>query len=222
MGQTPLLAHVSKAAVKELAAGGLVRQYRRGTYLFYQGDASDLLFFLWTGRVEVSSVSVTGHRQLLTTLDRPQFFGELGILGEQNRTSTAVALEDCTVWVIDGPRFLAFLGEHFEATRALLRGLAGQIQAHESFVEDLLFLDLKGRVAKRLLQLVSPGLDEPPPDGSVIPSVVTHADLASLCGGSRENVTRILSEFQKRRLVDRDGRRYILKNVAGLRRLALL
>ena len=82
--------------------------------------------------------------------------------------------------------------------------------------------DLKGRVAKRLLQLVSPGLDEPPPDGSVVPSVVTHADLASLCGGSRENVTRILSEFQKRRLVDRDGRRYILTNVAGLRRLALL
>ena len=222
MGQTPLLIHVSKASVKELAAGGLVRQYRRGTYLFYQGDPSDHVFFLWTGRVEVSSVSVTGHRQLLTTLDRPQFFGELGILGEQKRTGTAVALEDCTVWVIDGPRFLEFLGEHFEATRALLRGLVGQIQAHESFVEDLLFLDLKGRVAKRLLQLVSPGLDEPPPDGSVVPSVVTHADLASLCGGSRENVTRILSEFQKRRLVDRDGRRYILTNVAGLRRLALL
>jgi CRP-like cAMP-binding protein len=50
--------------------------------------------------------------------------------------------------------------------------------------------------------------------------VVTHADLASLCGGSRENVTRILSEFQRRGLVERDGRRYVLKNVAGLGRLA--
>jgi CRP-like cAMP-binding protein len=52
--------------------------------------------------------------------------------------------------------------------------------------------------------------------------VVTHADLASLCGGSRENVTRILSEFAKRGLVVRDGRRYVLSNVAGLRRLASL
>jgi CRP-like cAMP-binding protein len=51
---------------------------------------------------------------------------------------------------------------------------------------------------------------------------VTHADLASLCGGSRENVTRILSEFQRRGLVIRDGRRYVLKNVNGLRRLASL
>ena len=85
---------------------------------------------------------------------------------------------------------------------------------------DLLFLDLKGRVAKRLLGLCTPSLDELPDDGSVVPSVVTHADLAALAGGSRENVTRILSELQRRRLVKRDGRRYVLANVQGLRRLA--
>ena len=87
-------------------------------------------------------------------------------------------------------------------------------------MEDLLFLDLKGRVAKRLIQLVAPSLDELPDDGVVLPSVVTHADLASLSGGSRENVTRILSEFQRRGLVTRDEKRYVLKNINGLRRLA--
>jgi CRP-like cAMP-binding protein len=222
MARTPLLASVPSAAVAGLASDGRIRQYRRGTYLFYQGDESDHVFFLWEGRVEVSSISLTGHRQLLTTLEAPQFLGELGVLGDQRRTATAVALEDSTVWVIEGDRFLSFLGKHFEATRALLRGLAGQIQAHESFVEDLLFLDLKGRVAKRLLQLVSPSLEDLPPDGTVVPAVVTHADLASLCGGSRENVTRILSEFGKRGLIKRDGRRYVLRKVAGLRRLAAL
>src|ERR687888_161707 len=91
MAITPVLQGVSAAAVKELATQGTIRQYRRGTYLFYQGDPSDHVFFLWQGRIEVSSVSVTGHRQLLTTLDHPQFFGELGVLSEQRRTSTAVA-----------------------------------------------------------------------------------------------------------------------------------
>jgi CRP/FNR family cyclic AMP-dependent transcriptional regulator len=222
MAATPILEKISRSAVHDLAEAGTIRQYRRGTYLFYQEDDPDNVFFLWKGRIEVSSLSVTGHRQLLTTLDHPQFFGELGVLGEQRRTATAVALEDSMVWVVGGDRFLRFLGDHFEATRALLRGLARQIQAHESFVEDLLFLDLKGRVAKRLLQLVSPSLDELPPDGTVLPAVVTHADLASLCGGSRENVTRILSEFQRRGLVRRDGRRYVLRSVSGLRRLASL
>jgi len=131
-----------------------------------------------------------------------------------------MALEECGVWVVTAERFVDFLSRHFEATRGLLKSLAAQIQAHESHVEDLLFLDLKGRVAKRLLQLTSPSQGELPPDGIVVPSIVTHADLASLCGGSRENVTRILSEFQRRGLVERDGRRYVLKNVAGLGKLA--
>ena len=217
---TPILQGLPESAGRELAAQGNIRQYRRGSYLFFQGDPSDQVLFFWKGRIEVSSISLTGRRQLLTTLDYPQFFGELGVLGDQDRTATALALEDSTIWVLSGERFLEFLAKHFEATKALLRVLAQQIQSHESFVEDLLFLDLKGRVAKRLLQLVSPSLQELPADGTPLPAVVTHADLASLCGGSRENVTRILSEFQKRGLIERDGRRYVLKNVSGLRRLA--
>jgi CRP-like cAMP-binding protein len=222
MAGSPVLESVPRRAVADLASVGMIRRYRRGTYLFYQGDESADVYFLIDGRIEVASLSATGHRQLLTTLDHPQFFGELGVLGEQNRTATALALEDSIVWVVRGDRFLRFLSDHFEATRALVLGLARQIQAHEAFVEDLLFLDLKGRVAKRLLQLVTPSLDKLPRDGTVLPSAVTHADLASLCGGSRENVTRILSDFGRRGLVVRDGRRFVLKNVSGLRRLASL
>jgi CRP/FNR family cyclic AMP-dependent transcriptional regulator len=144
------------------------------------------------------------------------------VLGELPRTATAVALEDSVILAVDGGTWLGFLSDHPEASLALMRALARQIQASEAFVEDLLFLDLKGRVAKRLLQLVSPSLDDLPADGVVLPAVVTHADLASLSGGSRENVTRILSEFQRRGLVTRVDKRYVLKNVNGLRKLAAL
>jgi CRP/FNR family transcriptional regulator, cyclic AMP receptor protein len=222
MAATPLLESIAESTVRDLAGRGSMRQYRRGTYLFHQGDEAPNVFFLVHGRVEISSLSVTGHRQLHTTLDQPQFFGELGVLGMMPRTATAAALEETTVWVVPGEAFLDFLTMHPDVSRALLRALARQVQAHEAFTEDLLFLDLKGRVAKRLLQLVSPSLDDLPDDGVVLPSVVTHADLASLCGGSRENVTRILSELQRRGLVERTDRRYTLKNVAGLRRLAQL
>jgi CRP/FNR family cyclic AMP-dependent transcriptional regulator len=220
MAATPLLTEIPRKAVRDLIEDGVVRDYRRGTYLFHQGDPAPDVLFLWSGRLEISSVSATGHRQLLTTLEHPQFFGELGVLGDMRRTATAAALEDSTVWAVSGELWLRFLAQHFPATRSLLRALARQIQAAESFVEDLLFLDLKGRVAKRLLGLVSPSLEELPEDGVMLPAVVTHADLASLSGGSRENVTRILSELQRRGIVDRSGRRYRLKNVKALARLA--
>jgi len=220
MARTPLFEGAVPQVISSLAARGTVRQYRRGTYLFHQGDDSPDVFFLSHGRVEISSLSFNGHRQLHTTIDQPQFFGELGVLGEMPRTAAALSLEESTVWVVPGHVFLAFLAEEAGASRALLRALARQVQSNEAFVDDLLFLDLKGRVAKRLLQLVAPSLDELPDDGAVVPAVVTHADLASLCGGSRENVTRILSDFQRRGLVERDGRRFVLLKISGLARLA--
>jgi CRP/FNR family transcriptional regulator/CRP/FNR family cyclic AMP-dependent transcriptional regulator len=220
MGRAPLFEGATPATIARLADRGMTRRYRRGTYLFHQADDSPDVFFLIAGRVEISSLSVGGHRQLHTTLDRPQFFGELGVLGGMPRTAAALALDESAVWVVPGESFLDFLAEEPSASRALLRALSRQVQSQEAFVEDLLYLDLKGRVAKRLLQLVAPSLDELPEDGAVVPSVVTHADLASLCGGSRENVTRILSDLQRRGIVERDGRRFVLRRISGLARLA--
>jgi CRP/FNR family transcriptional regulator/CRP/FNR family cyclic AMP-dependent transcriptional regulator len=220
MSRTPLFEDAAPGTVARLAERGMIRRYRRGTYLFHQGDDSPEVFFLLEGRVEISSLSVGGHRQLHTTLDQPQFFGELGVLGGMTRTAAALALDESNVWAVSAPTFLDFLSDEPAASQALLRALARQVQSQEAFVEDLLHLDLKGRVAKRLLQLVSPSLDELPSDGAALPAIVTHADLASLCGGSRENVTRILSDLQRRGFVERDGRRYVLRKISGLARLA--
>jgi CRP-like cAMP-binding protein len=220
MAATPLFEGASPSTIARLAAHGTVRTYRRGTYLFHQGDDSPDVFFLVEGRVEISSLSSNGHRQLHTTIDTPQFFGELGVLGDMPRTAAALALGESEVWRTDSAAFLEFVGQEPAAARSLLRALARQVLSHEAFVDDLLYLDLKGRVAKRLLQLVAPSFDELPEDGAIVPSIVTHADLASLCGGSRENVTRILSDLQRRGFLERDGRRFVLKKISGLARLA--
>jgi CRP/FNR family transcriptional regulator/CRP/FNR family cyclic AMP-dependent transcriptional regulator len=217
---TPVLGDVPEEDIRKLIDRGAIRQFRRGTYLLHQGEKATEVLFLWEGRVEISSLSSTGHRQLHSTIEPPQFIGEFGVLGDMPRTATALALQDSMVWAISAEEYLEFLDGQPAATRELLRALARQIQAHETLVEDLLSLDLKGRVAKRLLGLVSNSFDELPADGAMVPSIVTHADLASLSGGSRENVTRILSEFQRRGLVERVDRRYRLKDVSGLKRLA--
>lgn len=220
MSGTRMMEGVPIDAIRELVGLGTIRRYRRSTYLFHQGEESSDVHFLFEGRLEVSSLSATGQRILHSTLERPEFLGELGVFGDMPRTATTLALEDTAVWAATGDRFMTFLIARPQAMRNLLRALARQVHAHEVLVEDLLFLDLKGRVAKRLLQLVSPSLSDLPANGAVVPSVVTHADLASLAGGSRENVTRILSELQRRRLIVRDGRRYRLTDISGLCRLA--
>ena len=69
MARTPLFEGASEDTISRLAAQGVLRRFRRGTYLFHQGDDAPDVYFLVSGRVEISSLSSNGHRQLHTTLD---------------------------------------------------------------------------------------------------------------------------------------------------------
>lgn len=219
MSATPAMRGVRRADLRGLVEAGRVHRFRRATYLCHQGDPADQVFFLVEGRLEISSISPTGARVLHASIDRPQFIGELGVFGEMPRSADVLTLDESEVWSVDGETFVGFVSHQAAAARSVLAALARQVQEHQAFSDDLLFLDLKGRVAKRLLQMGTPSLDELPSDGTVIPPV-THADLASLCGGSRENVSRIVADLQRRGIVKRDGHRYVLKKVDALAKIA--
>lgn len=219
MAASPTLQGLRVKDVADLAILGSVRRFRAHTYICHQGDPSPDIYFLVSGRIEISSFSPTGSRILHATVDTPQFLGELGVLGDLPRSADLLALDDTEVWIAPGEEFIGFVTAHPAAARQLLGALARQIQEHQAFADDLLYLDLKGRVAKRLLQMGTVSLEELPEPGTSVPAL-THADLASLCGGSRENVTRIVADFQRRGIVKRDGKRYILKKPAQLAKIA--
>ena len=219
MASTPVLQGVPKKDIGRLAATGTTRRFRRGTYICHQGDPSPDIYFLVEGRIEISSFSPTGTRILHATVDTPQFLGELGVLGDLPRSADLLALDDSDVWSSPGDDFISFITAQPSAAHQLLGALARQIQEHQAFADDLLYLDLKGRVAKRLLQMGTPSLEKLPPTGTSI-KALTHADLASLCGGSRENVTRIITDLQRRGLVKREGQRYVLKKPQQLAKIA--
>lgn len=178
---------------------GMTRTFKRGTYLFHEADRASEVYLLEEGEIEITSFTEGGHRRLVTTLTPPRMFGEFAVLGEITRTASALALTDVKVTSLRGPTFLEVIESNPDVARDLLRGLARFVASHEDQIEDLLFLDLRGRVAKRLLDLAG--------DDGVTPAI-TQADLASLCGGSRENVTRTLSDLQKRGYIEKTGRRY--------------
>jgi CRP-like cAMP-binding protein len=220
LSAAPMLEGVPLEKRTALADRGTVHRYRPGAYIFIDGDDADEVCCVVTGRVQIESTREDGRTMLRAVLGPGQVFGELGVLAGLPRTGSAIALDDSAVWTVPARAFMDFLRDVPTAAQGLLRALALQVVEHESVVEDLLFLDLKARVAKRLLALVSTSWDDIPADGTAVPMNITQNDLASLCGGSRENVNRVLSELARRGLIERTGQRYVLKNVAGLRRLA--
>lgn len=216
MQQHRLFAGLPRDLLADMIAAGHVRAYRSNSYVTMQGDASDEVFLLLEGRLEISTASPASRPQLRSVLEPVRLFGELGVLAETERTASVLCMEDSRVWVLEREPFVSLLAAQPALALGMLSALARQVVSKETLAADLVWLDLKGRLAKRLLQLATPAGGEAPP---VVPPI-TQADLASLCGVTRESISKTLASFGRRGLVRRDGHGYVLLDMATLERLA--
>jgi CRP/FNR family transcriptional regulator/CRP/FNR family cyclic AMP-dependent transcriptional regulator len=213
MRQDGLFADLPEGSLREIVQSGLIRTYRSRSYVTMQGDPSTEVFMLLEGRLEVSTVSPEAKPQLQSVLEPVQLFGELGVLAGTPRTASVLCLEDSRIWTLGRDAFTALVEAQPSVAMDLLGAMARQVLSKESLAEDLVWLDLKGRLAKRLLDLAVEDPDGPP----VVPSI-TQADLASMCGVTRESVSKTLATFERRGVVHREGRRYLLLDTESLRR----
>jgi CRP/FNR family cyclic AMP-dependent transcriptional regulator len=211
-----LFAEIPDDLLAGIAEMGRVRNYRAATYVTMQGDPSRAVYLLLAGSLEISTASPASGPQLQGRITPVRLFGELGVLADVERTASVLCLEESRIWVLEREPFLSLVGERPALAGGLLRALARQVIAKEGSAEDLVWLDLKGRLAKRLLTLAT----TEGPDGDLVVPPVTQADLAALCGVSRESVSKTLVMFGRRGLVRREGRRYVLLDPEALHRFA--
>ena len=107
------------------------------------------------------------------------------MLGDLPRSADLVTLDDSDVWSAPGEDFIALVTAQPSASRQLLAALARQIQEHQAFADDLLYLDLKGRVAKRLLQMGTSSFDDLPEPGTSVGRSPTPTSRASAAAAGR-------------------------------------
>ena len=212
---------------------GESRRFRKGTYLFQEGDDATDFFVILRGRIELTSTTSEGVERLHSILGPGHAVGEAELLTESPRMTAALAVEEILVWRCRRKSLINFVEEQPGLLRELVSDLVRRMQALDDLIQDLTSLTLKGRVAKALLALALPPQSGPLPrrtvslvsqglDLSTQTMEVTQADLAKLCGGTRENVARVLSEFQRRGTIKRTGHAYQLLDPLYLRRVARL
>ena len=128
------------------------------------------------------------------------------VLDDAPRSATAVALGPTRTLLLPREAFLALTDEARTVRRGLLASLAVEIRSITDHVHDLHFLDLPGRLARRILREAATGGREI--DGGVrVPWPYTQADLAGMIGASRQSVNRVLADLAARDLirVERDA-----------------
>lgn len=215
---TRIFADLSDDALLRLADACTRRTYRRGQYLWYQGDDDARLAVVAEGLLKVVISSEQGDEVVLRTLGPGESLGELALLDGSPRSASAVAAEPTTVLMLSRATVLDQLSRHPSVLDALLRSLGGLVRQLTEQTGDLVFLDLGGRMAKLLLRLADAHGDGS--GGVVVDLALSQSDLAAMVGATRPAVNRILQVMAARGLIALDGHTIVLCDLPGLRRRA--
>jgi CRP/FNR family cyclic AMP-dependent transcriptional regulator len=214
--QITLFAGLSDAALSALASRVRMRRYRKGEVLFHRDDPGTSLFLLETGRIKISTFSAEGKEAVFTVHGPGDTFGELALLDGSPRSATATALEQSRLLTIDRAAFVSFLREQPDAALVLLGELTARVRRLSLQVEDLMFLDIPGRLARTLLRL-GDQYGRKTTRGLEIDLQITQTELGGMVGATRVSVNRLLHWFEERGLISMDDRRIVLVRPEALR-----
>ena len=213
-----LFREVDEATLALVAASLRTRRFRRNEVIFHAGDPGDSLFIVESGSVKIVLASSEGEEAIIATLHRGDFFGELAVLDGAERSATAVAFEPTELYGLSRGPFLDLVETQPGLRAALLTSLAAELRRLTHHVEELHFLDLPGRLAMRLVELAR---QADPSGGEVhLPWPYTQSDLASMIGGSRQSVNRLLAGLSDEGLLRIERDAIVIPDVEALGRVA--
>ncbi|HYP22043.1 MAG TPA: Crp/Fnr family transcriptional regulator [Actinomycetota bacterium] len=218
LGRTELFAGLPPRDLEAIAARGIARTYPKGQILFYQHDPGESLYVILEGRVKAFVTSELGTELNLGIFESPAILGEVALVDGGPRSASAEVVAPAKLLVFTRTTFLSLLGEHPALVDAYLRTLGKLIRRLQDRTEDLVFLDLHGRVAKLLLSFAEDA--ESGPEGTLLDLKFTQGELAAMVAGSRPTVNQILKTFEGRGYLTIAGRQIVVKDEAALRRLA--
>lgn len=218
LARIPLLRDVSPEALEQLTHSLRRRGYHRGEVVFHQGDPGDTLHLVQDGRVKVVLPTESGDEVVLAILGPGDCFGELALLDGEPRSASVVAVEPVETFVLGRNDFLAFIRSNPGVAERLVANLSRIIRRVNEEVADLAFLDLPGRLAKKLLELAE-SHGEPMEDGRGVEITLplTQEELAGMVGATRPSVNKVLGWYEDQGAIERRGRRIAVLKPEALR-----
>jgi CRP/FNR family transcriptional regulator, cyclic AMP receptor protein len=199
-----LFSELEESELQALSRLATVRQYASGASILREAEPGDLFFVLVRGEVKVYVDSSDGREVVLTHLQAGDFFGEMALFEGESRSASVSALGESELVAIARTDFLALLERDFSLTRKILKTLSARLRRANEVIESLALLDVGGRLARYLLRLADES-GRPAVDGFFVVSRPTHQEIANSIGATRETVTRMLKQFEDRKLIKVQG-----------------
>jgi CRP/FNR family cyclic AMP-dependent transcriptional regulator len=210
--------HLSASLFTRAAAVGLSAD----EVLFLAGDSGDGCYRVEEGLLKVTMMSRGGDERILAFLGTGAIVGELSILDGLPRSASVVAVRDSKLSFLSRAAFEEFAQKHPEIYKSLVTMIATRLRETDAVIAAGSFLPLRGRVALTLLELAHDFGQDVGSGRIVIRQKIGQSDLAAMAGIARENVSRILNDWKRRKLVSRLSGYYCLEDKVKLQNEAEL
>ena len=189
------------------------KTYDARKIIIHEGDVSNSLYYIIEGSVNVQAENESGDEIILAHLNEGDFFGEAGLFDflhtdESKRTAWVIARSKCIIAEISYQQFHKMAREDPTVMFLLTSQIFARLRKTSHKVRDLIFLDVKGRIAHCLLELAKEPDAMTHPDGMQIKS--TRQDIAKMVGCSREMAGRVMKELEDEDLISAHGKTIVV------------
>ena len=205
LGKIPIFADLKEASMQLLASASKSMQVEKGQFLFLQDDPSEKVYLVRSGIISIILESLDGRKLVINEMRSGDFFGEVGVLTKQPRSSSVIARTDCELLVIPNKVFLSVLDAEPTLVRRMLEMISIRLRESSERESALAFLDAQGRLARLLLQLGKQELEK----GYI---TISQEELAERTGQTRQSVAKALGRWRRAGwLITGRGRIMLLK-----------
>ena len=196
--RVPLFSLLTVAQAEVISGAVIKRRFKRGEALVEQGQKSNALFILLTGRARVVTSDSRGREVILATLAQGDYLGEMSIIDNEPHSATVRAEVQTDVLMLGRAEFARCLTENASMSLVVMRGLVKRLRHADRKIESLALLDVYGRVAHALLDFAVADAQ----GQLLIKEKISRQDLAKMVGASREMVSRVMKDLEERGFIE--------------------
>lgn len=190
-----LFSSLSSDDVAPLLPHLVERRYRRGQLLFVEGEIGSFVYFVISGQVKLSKSTLTGEKQILDWCGPYDCFAEVLLLESGSYPATAEVVKDSTLLVLNNEIMPQIINANPALSIALIRTLSRRLRLSQEFIRILTNRSTAGILAALILRLARPATT--PGQPIFVDAFLTHRDLASMIGTSRECVNRAINSWRR-------------------------
>jgi CRP-like cAMP-binding protein len=191
--------------------------YKKGEIIFKEGDKPTGLICLSEGKVKIFKEGIGGREQIVRMASPVGFIGYRALFAEENYISSAIAIEDSIICVIDKDCLYRILLLDSALALNIIKIMATELGFSISRIVSLTQKHIRGRLAESLLFLKNKyGLEN---DNATINAYLSREDIANLSNMTTSNAIRTLSNFASEEVISISGRKIKILNVEKLEKI---